>query len=133
MMQANLPQAGQLNIYSLRNANAREAQLVRLFDGEEIHAYLLVVPPGEQIARHSHENKHEIFDVVEGSGCIEVAGRPVESGPGRCVFVPAGVSHSLHNTGDAPWTLRITCQDRVYPRHLGKLIGRALRKRLPWG
>lgn len=132
MMQANLLQAGQLNIYSLRNANAREAQLVRLFDGEEIHAYLLVVPPGVQIAGHSHENKHEIFDVLEGSGCIEVEGRPVASGPGRCVFVPAGVSHSLRNDSDAPWTLRITCQDRVYPRHLGKLIARSIRKRLAW-
>ena len=125
-------QPGQLNIYSLRNPQVREAQLVRLFEGEEIHAYMLVVPPGGHIERHSHENKHEIFDVLEGSGVIEVAGRPVASGPGRCVFVPAGVSHSLHNNGDAPWTLRITCQDRVYPRHLGKLIGRAIRKRLPW-
>jgi mannose-6-phosphate isomerase-like protein (cupin superfamily) len=110
------------------------AQLVRLFRRRGDAR----LPAGRaarrvSIERHSHENKHEIFDVVEGSGCIEVAGRPVESGPGRCVFVPAGVSHSLHNTGDAPWTLRITCQDRVYPRHLGKLIGRALRKRLPWG
>lgn len=126
-------QSGQLNIYSLRNNNAREAQLVRLFEGEEIRAYMLVVPPGVCIERHSHENKHEIFDVLEGSGVIEVDGRPVESGPGRCVFVPAGVSHSLRNAGAAPWTLRITCQDRVYPRHLGKLIRRAIRKRLPWG
>jgi mannose-6-phosphate isomerase-like protein (cupin superfamily) len=126
-------QPGQLNIYSLRNPQVREAQLVRLFAGEEIHAYMLVVPPGGHIERHSHENKHEIFDVLEGSGVIEVAGRPVASGPGRCAFVPAGVAHSLHNDGDAPWTLRITCQDRVYPRHLGKLIGRSIRKRLAWG
>jgi mannose-6-phosphate isomerase-like protein (cupin superfamily) len=126
-------QPGQLNIYSLRNPQVREAQLVRLFEGEEIHAYMLVVPPGGHIERHSHENKHEIFDVLEGSGIVEVAGRPVASGPGRCVFVPAGVAHSLQNDGDAPWTLRITCQDRVYPRHLGKLIGRAIRKRLAWG
>ncbi len=126
-------QPGQLNIYSLRNPQVREAQLVRLFEGEEIHAYMLVVPPGGHIERHSHENKHEIFDVLEGSGVIEVAGRPVASGPGRCVFVPAGVAHSLQNDGAAPWTLRITCQDRVYPRHLGKLIGRAIRKRLAWG
>ena len=76
-------QPGQLNIYSLRNPQVREAQLVRLFEGEEIHAYMLVVPPGGHIERHSHENKHEIFDVLEGSGIIEVEGRPVERGPGR--------------------------------------------------
>ncbi|MBP8294282.1 MAG: cupin domain-containing protein [Caldilineaceae bacterium] len=125
-------QPGQLNIYSLRNPHVREAQLVRLFEGEEIHAYMLVMPPGARVEPHSHENKHEIFDVLEGSGVIEVEGRSLASGLGRCVFVPAGVSHSLQNDGAAPWTLRITCQDRVYPRHLGKLIGRAIRKRLPW-
>ena len=38
-------QSGQLNIYSFRNTHTRDVQLVRLFEGEELHAYLLVVPP----------------------------------------------------------------------------------------
>ncbi len=123
-------QPGQLNIYSYRNPHARNVQLVRLFEGEELHAYLLVVPPGAEISRHTHENKHEIFDVLEGDGTLEVDGRRIDGTPGRCVFVPAGMAHSLQNMSDAPWTLRITCQERIYPRHIGKLVNRSLRKRL---
>lgn len=123
-------QAGQLDVFSYCNPHTRDVQLVRLFSGEELHAYLLVVPPGGRIERHTHENKHELFDVLEGEGIIEVEGRRVAGTIGRCVFVPAGSAHSLHNDSNALWTLRITCQDRVYLRHVGKLMGRAIRKRV---
>lgn len=79
------------------------------------------------VQRHTHENKHELFDVLEGESTIEVEGRRATSAPGRCVFVPVGNAHSLHNDSDELWTLRITCQDRVLPgRHIGKLVGRAI-------
>lgn len=130
MLQPDNLQAGQLDVFSYRNRYTRDVRLVRLFTGEELHAYLLIVPPGGRVERHTHENKHELFDVLEGEGIIEVEGRRVTSAPGRCVFVPAGNAHSLHNDSDELWTLRITCQDRVYPRHIGKLVGRAIRKRV---
>jgi len=130
MLQTDTLQSGQLNVFSYRNTHTRDIQLVRLFTGEEMHAYLLVVPPGAAIERHTHENKHELFDVLEGSGVIEVDGRRIAGAPGRCVFVPAGSAHSLRNDTDTLWTLRITCQDRIYPRHIGKLVGRAIRKRV---
>lgn len=130
MLHTEMLQSGQLNVFSFRNTHTRDVQLVRLFAGEELHAYLLVIPPGASIERHTHENKHELFDVLEGEGVLEVDGRRIEGTLGRCVFVPAGSAHSLRNESDALWTLRITCQDRVYPRHLGKLVGRALRKRV---
>lgn len=130
MAQSIAPQPGALNVYSYRNACTRDVQLVRLFRGEEMHAYLLVVPPGAVIERHIHENKHELFDVLEGEGIFEVEGRRIAGTPGKCVFVPAGSAHSLHNESDALWTVRVTCHDRVYPRHLGKLLARAIQKRL---
>lgn len=130
MAQPIAPQPGALNVYSYRNARTRDVQLVRLFRGEEMHAYLLVVPPGAMIERHIHENKHELFDVLEGEGIFEVEGRRIAGTPGKCVFVPAGSAHSLHNESDALWTVRVTCHDRVYPRHLGKLLARAIQKRL---
>ncbi|MBW7885098.1 MAG: cupin domain-containing protein [Caldilineaceae bacterium] len=122
--------SGQLDIYSYRNANAHEIQLVRLFECEELRAYMLVMPPGSRIDAHIHENEHELFDVVDGEGTFEVNGLTFTGKAGKCVFVPAGIKHSLHNTGDRPWTVRLTCQDRLYVRHLGKLIRRAVRKRL---
>jgi len=121
--------AGQLNIFSYKNSNATEIQNVRLFTCEEMHAYLVVVPPGGAIANHVHADAHELFDVVEGEGTFVVDGRTFHGTPGKCVFVPAGVSHSIRNASDAPWTLRVTCQDQVSPQHIGKLIRRALRRR----
>jgi quercetin dioxygenase-like cupin family protein len=134
MLQSDNLQAGQLDMFSYRNPHTRDVQLVRLFRRRgDARLSAGRAARRSQIERHTHENKHELFDVLEGEGCIEVDGRPWRAGRGAASLCPRAVSHSLHNTGDAPWTLRITCQDRVYPRHLGKLIGRALRKRLPWG
>lgn len=122
-------QSGQLNIFSYKNANASEIRNVRLFECEELRAYLVVVPPGGVIEEHVHASAHELFDVIDGEGTFVVDGRTFAGTAGRCVFVPAGVSHSIRNESDAAWTLRVTYQDQVYPRHLGKLIRRALRKR----
>jgi hypothetical protein len=36
----------------------------------------------------------------------------------------------MQNDSDQPWTVRITYQQRIYARHVGKLAGRAIRKRL---
>lgn len=130
MAQPLAPQPGALNVYSYRNTRTCDVQLVRLFRGEEVHAYLLVLPPGAVIERHVHENKHELFDVLEGEGIFEVEDRRIVGTAGKCVFVPAGYAHRLHNESDALWTVRVTCHDRVYPRHLGRLLARAIRKRL---
>ena len=67
MLHSDNLQSGQLDVFSYRNPHTRDVQLVRLFTGEELHAYLLVVPPGGRIERHTHENKHELFDVLEPS------------------------------------------------------------------
>lgn len=121
--------SGQLNIFSYKNVNATEIQNVRLFTCEEMHAYLVVIPPGGVVEEHVHGSAHELFDVVEGEGTFVVDGRTFQGTTGKCVFVPAGVSHSIRNDGEAPWTLRVTYHDQVYPRHIGKLLRRALRKR----
>jgi quercetin dioxygenase-like cupin family protein len=124
-------QSGQLNVFSFRNPNTTAVQNVRLFECEEMRAYLVVVPPGAAIEMHAHANTHELFDVLEGEGVFTVDGRTFQGPAGKCVFVPAGSEHSLRNDGTTSWTLRVTYQDRVYPRHIGKLVKRSLRKHLP--
>lgn len=121
---------GQLNIHSYRIPGSLTIQHTPLFALEEIRADLVIMPPGGLIGWHSHENSHELFDVMDGEGTFLVAEQRFSGGPGKSVFVPAGVRHSLHNTGDRPWMLRITYQERIYPRHIGKLLRRAIRKRL---
>ena len=65
-------------------------------------------------------------------------GPRVLGGAGKCVFVPAGMEHGyrfgyrydMRNDSDHDWTVRVTYQQRIYPRHLGKLVSRSIRKRL---
>ncbi len=121
---------GQLNVNAYRPSHLYGIHHVNLYSHEEITAELVILPPGASIAPHRHDNAHEIFDVLEGSGSFVVTGRPVSGEPGKCVFVAAGVEHSMQNTSDRDWTVRVTYQQRIYPRHIGKLIDRSIRKRL---
>jgi quercetin dioxygenase-like cupin family protein len=120
--------AGQLNVFSFRNPNTDTIQNVRLFEHEELRAFLVVMPPGATIEAHSHADSHELFDVVEGAGTFTVDGRTFRGDSGKCVFVPAGVPHSIHNDSDTLWTLRVTYQECVRPRSFGKIVKRSLRK-----
>jgi quercetin dioxygenase-like cupin family protein len=123
-------QAGQLNVYSFRNQNTDTIQNVKLFEAEELRAYLVVMPPGSTIEMHAHANTNELFDVVEGEGQFTIDGRTFRGSSGKCVFVPAGVPHSIHNDGDGLWTLRVTYQECIYPRHIGKIVKRSIKKKL---
>ena len=79
---------------------------------------------------HVHEHAHELFDVIAGQGQIIVDGQELFGSPGKCVLVKAGTPHGLRNDTDQLWTVRITYQERIYARQVGKLVGRAVRKRL---
>jgi mannose-6-phosphate isomerase-like protein (cupin superfamily) len=125
-----MPQFEQLNIHSYKNPNTSSPQHVHLFECEELKAELVILPPGASGDWHVHENAHELFDVIEGQGTFLAGDREFNGGPGKCVLIPAGVRHTLRNDGNTPWVLRITYQERFYPRHIGKLLGRAIRKRL---
>lgn len=120
----------QVNIHAYEPPHLYGIHRVKLFSHEETDAEMVILPAGGEIPAHRHGGVHEIFDVVAGSGRFVIDSRPVPGEAGKCVFVPAGTEHSLHNLGDEPWILRVTAQRQVYPRHLGRLLGRALRKRL---
>lgn len=122
--------AGQLNIHSYKNLRSRSVQTVSLFDHEELRAELVVLPPGATVERHQHTNCHELFDVIEGEGAFLVGERRFPGGPGKCIFVPAGEAHSLHNEGDTPWVLRVTYQEQLGARHLGRWVRRTLQRKL---
>ncbi len=68
-------QSGQLNVFSFRNQNTDDIQHVRLFECEELRAYLVVMPPGATIEHATHANKHELFDVSKAKGEFTVDGR----------------------------------------------------------
>ena len=120
---------GQLNIHSFRNPHNHEVQSVSLFRHDELHAQMVVVPPGGTIQAHIHADQDELFDVVEGQGIFTVGELEFAGLPGKCVFVEAGTDHSLRNPHDTPWVLRVTYHERLGVRHLGRLLKRALRRK----
>lgn len=121
---------GQLNIHSYKNLHSRAIQTVALYTVDELRAELVVLPPGATVQEHSHTRLHELFDVIEGEGTFQVGERSFVGGPGKCVLVTAGLPHSIHNHSDAPWVLRITYQEQLKPWDVGRLISRALRRKL---
>ncbi len=124
------PAFGELNIKAYQPHRPGGVVATSLFSHEELHADLVVLPPHSEISPHTHENENELFDVIEGDGIFVVNGVEFPGGAGKCVFVKAGTVHALRNDGDCLWTVRVTRQSRVYPRHVGMLVRRAVRKRL---
>lgn len=120
----------QLNIYSVANPNSPSPQQVHLFTIEELEAELFILPPGGTTEWHSHANKDEILDVLEGQGVFEIEEKQIRGGSGKSVMVHAGVRHRLHNDSTAPWLVRSTSHQRLTARDIGKLIARAVRQRL---
>lgn len=61
-----------------------------------------VVDPGVCMDPHIHELNEEIIFVTSGQGMAKVGGIDEELLPNTAVVFPAGVEHSVSNTGDAP-------------------------------
>jgi quercetin dioxygenase-like cupin family protein len=121
---------GELNIRAYQPHQPEGDILTRLFDHEELRAELVVLPPHSAVPLHAHNHAHELFDVIDGQGVFLVDGVDFPGPAGKCVFVKAGTPHAMRNDSNQPWTVRITYQERIYARHIGMLVGRAIRKRL---
>ena len=65
-------------------------QIVHASPGLEVGVYVLVAPEPDRQQPHADD---EIYIVLEGTGPLEVEGRPVELREGHAVFVPAGAEH----------------------------------------
>lgn len=62
-----------------------------------------VMRPGTEPAPlHVHSREDETFYVVEGRITAIVGDRTEEVGPGGSVYLPRGIPHRIHTTGDAP-------------------------------
>jgi len=57
-------------------------------------------PPRRHAPPHVHEQAEEILYVLTGSGEFYFDGKPEPVRPGSCVYVPAGVTHSINNLSD---------------------------------
>jgi mannose-6-phosphate isomerase-like protein (cupin superfamily) len=67
-------------------------EIVHESPGVELGVYVLVAPEPDRQQPHSDD---EVYVVLEGSGVLEVEGKPVELREGHAVFVPAGAEHQF--------------------------------------
>ncbi len=67
-------------------------EVVHESEGLEIGVYVLVAPEPDRQQPHADD---EVYIVLEGSGVLEVEGKPVELREGHAVFVPAGAEHQF--------------------------------------
>jgi mannose-6-phosphate isomerase-like protein (cupin superfamily) len=65
-------------------------EVVHSSPGLEVGVYVLVAPEPDRQQPHEDD---EIYVVLEGSGVLDVEGKPVELREGHAVFVPAGAEH----------------------------------------
>jgi pimeloyl-ACP methyl ester carboxylesterase len=65
----------------------------------------VVLAPGESVAEHAHDYGEESIFVVEGSGVFVGGGQEYQLVPGRGLYTPRGVLHSVTNTGADPLVL----------------------------
>jgi mannose-6-phosphate isomerase-like protein (cupin superfamily) len=67
---------------------------------QQFSAGLFFVRPGGQGHADTHEDAEEVFYIIQGQANILMDGEDCHVKAGDVVFVPAGVSHQVINTGD---------------------------------
>ena len=55
--------------------------------------------PDSEQAVHSHEDREQVYVIVQGRGAMRVGDEVEEVGPGAAILVPPGTSHSIRNIG----------------------------------
>ena len=63
---------------------------------------LVQIGVGAVIDTHVHEDEAETAYFLAGTGMLKAAGRETALKAGSGVTIPAGLPHSLQNTGDVP-------------------------------
>ena len=62
-------------------------------------------PPGQTAPAHRHEDMHEVFWCVSGSGTITIDGEAFPLSPGAYVACAPGELHEIANNGSTPLRL----------------------------
>ena len=88
-----LPPAHPFDIEGARRLLAEAGggyQIMHSSPGLELGVYVLVAPEPDRQQPHEDD---EVYVVLEGTGILEIEGKPVELRQGHAVFVPAGADH----------------------------------------
>lgn len=65
--------------------------------GSSVSVFEEVTAPGSGPPLHTHHSQLEVFHVIKGRHKFRVGDDEIETSPGDCVFIPAGVPHAFRN------------------------------------
>jgi mannose-6-phosphate isomerase-like protein (cupin superfamily) len=82
---------------TIRNEHFRRV----IYTAKSCQLVVMSLKPKEEIGMEVHQ-LDQFFRVEEGTGVAILDGNRNEIGPGFAVLVPAGASHNIINTGNAP-------------------------------
>lgn len=61
--------------------------------GEKMHQIYVILAPGARLPEHTHVHE-QIALCVKGRLRLIVAGKPIEAGPGECIYLPSNIPHA---------------------------------------
>jgi mannose-6-phosphate isomerase-like protein (cupin superfamily) len=70
-----------------------------LAQGDFLFAGLNSFEPGQEHVLHAHEGQDKLYVLLEGSGLVRVGDQAELLSAGDAAFAPAGVVHSIRNSG----------------------------------
>lgn len=87
------------NISALAKFSSDKMGKTTLAHGDFLFAGLNSFEPGQEHPPHAHEGQDKLYVVLEGSGVVRIGDEAELLSPGDGAFAPAGVLHSIHNSG----------------------------------
>lgn len=78
-----------------------------LFENEHLLVGLNCLVPGQTMDKHAHEDQNRFYMVIEGKGMTWVGDEQEETAEGMVIWVPAGKTHRIENTGDKQMILLV--------------------------
>ena len=90
-----------------------------LYTGHHLQLVAMTLQPGDEIGEEVHDDRDQFFRIEEGEGAIDIDGVANAVQDDFAVIVPAGASHNVRNTGNAPLRLYT-----IYapPEHLDGIV-----------
>ena len=95
------------NVKSRAAFSAEKMGKVSLAAGEHLYAGLNCFSPGQEHKAHIHADQDKLYYVLHGAGEAMVGDESSAVAAGDLVLAPAGVLHSMRNTGAAPFTVLV--------------------------
>ncbi len=102
---------GNINDLTVKNTDFRQV----VWTGENSQLVLMSIPVDEQIDEEIHHDVDQLLFFVEGMGEAILDGQVNLFHPGQVLIVPAGVVHTIMNTGDTELKLYTVYAPQEHP------------------